>query len=148
MLAPREIELKLDLPLDALRKLKRSLLLDGNHVPGKSVDATSVYFDAGKLNLHKKGISLRVRQVDGRFLQTVKCNEPANGAALSRDEWEIEINGKDLDLDAARRTALEPLLTKKVCRALKPIFETRVHRTVYPILYDGSEIEVASTKDK
>jgi inorganic triphosphatase YgiF len=143
MTAPHEIELKLEVPLEGLRKLEQSQLLRGNHLPGKGADVISVYFDTGKLNLRKKGVSLRVRQMGGRYLQTVKRNEPGNGATLSRDEWETEINGENLDLEAARRTALEPVLTKKVCRALKPVFETRVHRTAYPIRYDGSEIEVS-----
>jgi inorganic triphosphatase YgiF len=143
MVTPREIELKLEVPLEGLRKLEQSQLFCGNHLPSKGADVVSVYFDTGKLDLRKKGLSLRVRQMGGRYLQTVKRNEPGNGATLSRDEWETEINGENLDLEAARRTALEPVLTKKVCRALKPIFETRVRRTVYPIRYDGSEIEVS-----
>jgi triphosphatase len=143
MTAPREIELKLEIPLEGLRNLERSQLLRGNHLPGRGADLVSVYYDTEKLKLRKKGISLRVRQLGGRYLQTVKRNEPGNGTTLSRDEWETEINGKNLDLEAARGTALEPLLTKKVRRALKPIFETRVRRTVYPIRYDGSEIEVS-----
>jgi inorganic triphosphatase YgiF len=143
MTAPREIELKLDIPIEGVRKLEQSLLLRGNRLPGKGADVVSVYFDTGKLKLRKKGVSLRVRQMDGQSLQTVKRNEPGNGATLSRQEWETEINGKSLDLGAARRTALEPLLSKKVRRALKPVFETQVHRTVYPIRYDGSDIEVS-----
>jgi triphosphatase len=141
MKAPRETELKLEIPIEAVPKLKESRLLRG--LPGKAADLVSVYFDTGKLNLRKEGISLRVRQIEGQFLQAVKLNEPGNGAALRRDEWETEINDKNLDLEAARRTALEPLLTKKVCRALKPIFETQVRRTTYPVRYDGSEIEVS-----
>jgi triphosphatase len=141
MKAPRETELKLEIPIEGVRKLEESPLLRG--LPGKGADFVSVYLDTGKLKLRKAGVSLRVRQIDGRFLQTVKRSEPGNGAALSRDEWETEINDGKLDLEAARRTALEPLLTKKICRALKPIFETRVRRTIYPIRYEGSEIEVS-----
>jgi triphosphatase len=143
MTAPREVELKLDIPVEEMRKLEQSPLLRGNHLPGKRADLVSVYFDTGKQKLRKKGVSLRVRQIDGQFLQTVKRNESGNGAALTRQEWETEINDQNPDLGAARETALEPLLTKKVRRALKPIFETRVRRTVYPIRYDGSDIEVS-----
>ena len=78
MTAPHEIELKLEVPLEGLRKLEQSKLLRGNHLPGKGVDVVSVYFDTGKLNLRKKGVSLRVRQMGGRYLQTVKRNEPGN----------------------------------------------------------------------
>jgi triphosphatase len=143
MTAPREIELKLEVPVEGLRKLERSQLLRGNHLPRKGAELVSVYFDTRKLKLRKKGVSLRVRHMGGRLLQTIKRNEPGNGATLSRNEWETEIHGENLDLDAARGTALEPLLTEKVCRALKPIFETRVRRTVYPISYDDSDIELS-----
>ena len=40
-------------------------------------------------------------------------------------------------------TALEPLLTPEVRASLRPMFETRIRRTVYLIGRDGSEIEVA-----
>src|SRR5215831_5906868 len=148
MTAPREIELKLEIPVQGLRKLERSQLLLGNHSPLKGAELVSVYFDTGRLKLRKKGVSLRVRHVGGQHLQTIKRNEPGNGATVSRNEWETEINGKDLDLGAARGTPLEPLLTGRVRRALKPIFETRVRRTVYPIRYDNSDIEVSIDKGR
>jgi inorganic triphosphatase YgiF len=143
MTAPREIELKLEIPVEGLRKLDVSQLLRGNHLPRKGAELVSVYFDTPSLKLRKKGVSLRVRHVGGQHLQTIKRNEPGNGATLSRNEWETEIRGKNLDLEAARGTALEPLLTGRVRRALQPIFETRVRRTVYPIRYDDSDIQLS-----
>jgi triphosphatase len=135
------LKVKLEIPIEAMRKLEASLLL--RRLPGKEADLVSVYFDNEKLKLRKRGGALQIRQIDGHFLQTAERNEFGNGAALRRDEWETEINDKKLDIEAARRTALKPLLTKKVCRGLKPIFETRVRRTIYPIRYYGSEIEVS-----
>jgi inorganic triphosphatase YgiF len=143
MKAPCEVELKLEVSVEGLRKLDRSHLLRANHLRRKSAELVSVYFDTRRLKLRKKGVSLRVRHVGGQHLQTIKRNEPGNGATLSRNEWESEIDGTNLDLEAARGTALEPLLTGKVRQALKPIFETRVRRTVYPISYDDSDIELS-----
>jgi triphosphatase len=143
MTAPREIELKLEIPVEGLRKLDLSQLLRGNHLPHKGAELVSVYFDTPSLKLRKKGVSLRVRRVGEQHLQTIKRNEPGNGATLSRNEWETEIDGKNLDLEAARGTALEPLLTGRVRRTLQPIFETRVRRTVYPIRFDDSDIELS-----
>jgi inorganic triphosphatase YgiF len=143
MTAPREIELKLEIPAKGLRKLERNQLLRENQLLSKGVELVSVYFDTQRLKLRKKGVSLRVRHVDGQHLQTIKRNEPGSAATLSRNEWEVEIGGNNLDLEAARGTALEPLLTGKVRRALKPVFETRVRRTVYPIRYDDSDIELS-----
>jgi triphosphatase len=143
MTAPHEIELKLEVPLEGLRKLDRSQLLRRNHLHRKGAELVSVYFDTPSLTLRKRGVSLRVRHVGEQHLQTIKCNEPGNGATLSRDEWETEIDGNNLDLEAARGTALQPLLTGRVRRGLQPIFETRVRRTVYPMRYDDSDIELS-----
>jgi len=143
MKAPREVELKLEVPVEGLRKLERNPLLRGNQLPRKGAELVSVYFDTQRLKLRKKGVSLRVRHVGGQHLQAIKRNEPGNGAALSRNEWETDIDGKNLDFEAAKGTALEPLLTRKVRRDLKPIFETRVRRTVYPIRFEDSDIELS-----
>jgi inorganic triphosphatase YgiF len=143
MKAPREVELKLEVPVEGLRKLERNPLLRGNQLALKGADLVSVYFDTQRLKLRKKGVSLRVRHVCGQHLQAIKRNEPGNGAARSRNEWETDIDGKNLDFEAAQGTALEPLLSRRVRRDLKPIFETRVRRTVYPIRYDDSDIELS-----
>jgi triphosphatase len=98
MKAPREVELKLEVPVQGLRKLERSRLLRENHLPRKGLELVSVYFDTGKLKLRKKGVSVRVRHFGGQHLQTIKRNEPGNGATLSRNEWENEIDDTNLDL--------------------------------------------------
>jgi triphosphatase len=143
MTAPREFELKLEIPVEGLRKLDLRRLLRRKRLPREGAELVSVYFDTPSLKLRKKGVSLRVRHVGGQHLQTIKCNEPGNGATFSRNEWETEIDGNNLDLEAARGTALEPLLTGRVRRALQPIFETRVRRTIYPIRYDDSDIQLS-----
>ncbi len=75
-------------------------------------------------------------------MQTIKS--PNGHAGLfNRSEWKQEVKGRDIDLIAARDTALEPLLSVRVRNALQPVFETRVERTVYQIERNGSEIEVA-----
>jgi triphosphatase len=114
----------------------------------KTEELVSVYFDTAKLKLRKHGISLRVRHVGDRHVQTIKQDRTDDGAALSRDEWECEVDDGTPDFDAARGTALEPLLTKKARRALKPMFETRVRRTVYPITLGGTEIELSLDKGR
>jgi inorganic triphosphatase YgiF len=60
-----------------------------------------------------------------------------------RGEWEHEIKGDVPNLRKVHGTPLAPLLTKKLRRKLKPIFETRVHRTSVPIRKNGSWIEMA-----
>src|SRR5262245_34618433 len=101
----------------------------------------STYYDTADLVLRKAGVSLRVRDTNGRFVQTIMS---ANGAGLfDRSEWEHEVKDRDIDLIAASGTVLEPLLSVRVRNALRPVFETRVDRTVYQVARNGSDIEVA-----
>src|SRR5262245_42567725 len=132
MAPPREIELKLDVPIDSLPRLTRSALLKGAAASQpKPVSVVSVYFDTDKLALRNKGLSLRVRRVNGRLVQTVKQE---NGAGVfDRHEWEHDVRARQPDFDAARETALAPLLNKKLRRKLKPVFETRVRRKKFQI---------------
>ena len=81
---------------------------------------------------------LRVRRVGNRYVQTIKAT--GNSAPFERDEWEAEIAGEEPDLSLAGGTALEPLVNGKLRRQLKPLFETRVRRTVYPIADDTRAI--------
>jgi inorganic triphosphatase YgiF len=102
----------------------------------------SVYFDTPKFKLRKSGISLRVRSDGMRYIQTIK-SDPGPGDVSRRDEWETEIAGAVPDLRATRGTVPERLLSKKIRRALKPVFETRVERKVFPLQTGGTTVELA-----
>jgi triphosphatase len=145
----REIELKLEVPAYSLARLTRSSLLKGASTAGeKPATQVSVYFDTDKLKLRKKGVSLRVRRIGRRYVQTVKQETGESETLLDRNEWEYPVRSKQPDLDAARDTALGPLLNKKLRRSLKPVFETRVQRSVYPIQRGDSEIELIIDQGK
>ena len=135
----KEIELKLEVPPQELRRLKgwRALSRKG----AGEQDLASVYFDTPKHKLGRNGISLRIRRNGKKRLQTVK-SQGADGS-FRRGEWENEIKGDVPDLRKVQGTALEPLLTKKLKHKLIPVFETRVCRTVGPVRRNGSQIEVA-----
>ena len=135
----KEIELKLEVPPQELRRLKgwRALSRKG----AGEQDLASVYFDTPKHKLGRNGISLRIRRNGKKRLQTVK-SQGADGS-FRRGEWENEIKGDVPDLRKVQGTALEPLLTKKLKHKLIPVFETRVCRTVGPVRRNGSRIEVA-----
>ena len=142
----QETELKLDLAPSALRHFARSVALKG-HARPRSKNVVSVYFDTADFQLRKAGFSLRVRRDGRRRLQTVK-QEGERAAVLSRNEWEQPIRGDQPDLDAARDTGLKPLLTKKLARKLKPVFETSIRRTVYPMRDGHTEIELTLDEGK
>jgi triphosphatase len=137
----QEIELKFTAPKEILPRLQ-------HRVPAKiargarSKSLVSVYFDTDKLKLHKCGLTLRVRSDGEHRVQTIKAG---NGQAITtRGEWEREIRSDQPDFKAARGTPVEKILRKKKLRAaIKPIFETRVMRTTYPVKVGRSLIEVA-----
>jgi triphosphatase len=135
----KELEVKLDLAPDGnLRALpKIALLRELNGIPRRTTEV-SVYFDTDGHKLRKSGLMLRVRRVGGRYVQTIKANGYL--APFERDEWEAEIAGQKPDLSLAEGTPLEPLMTKKLRRRLKPLFETRVRRTTYPLNDDKHAI--------
>ena len=83
----REIELKLEASAPALARLKQSpLLRDATLRSSKPVSLVSVYFDTEKLKLHKKGMSLRVRRVGHRQVQTIKKEGMEGTALFARSE--------------------------------------------------------------
>lgn len=101
----------------------------------------STYFDTPEHLLRRNGVSLRIRQAGKKRVQTIKTAR--NGIALGRSEWESKIHSNEPDLQAARGTALEPLLSSNLRRALDPIFATHVHRTLVPLRAGNSLVELA-----
>jgi triphosphatase len=145
MSAPREIELKFEVPIESLPGLSRGPLLKGVRSSGlKPARLVSVYFDTRKLKLRRKALSLRIRRVGGRVVQTVK--QETGSATFVRNEWENDISARQPDLEVVADTPLGSLLNKKLRRGLMPMFETRVRRKVFQLRYDGSEIELCIDK--
>lgn len=137
-----ETELKLKVSPSDLGKLKTARTLrrrDG--MPAKEAYLVSIYFDTNKHALETKGVSLRVRQSGDKRVQTIKTT--ATDIPFSRSEWEHKIDSDEPDFRAARGTALAPMLTKRLKRKLRPIFETRILRTTVPFQKNGSRIEMA-----
>jgi triphosphatase len=136
-----EVELKLAAPRSALRQAMhaRWLTKAATEKPNRQ-RLTSIYFDTPDFALRDQGVSLRVRKTDSANLQTINATA---GDIVRRDEWENEIEDNRPKLSLARNTALAPLLTNQIRRELRPAFETDVERTVMPVRFGKSEIEVA-----
>src|ERR1700730_13287673 len=85
----REIELKLEVPMRNLPRLAASPLLKGvTTLERKPADLVSTYFDTNKLKLRQHGLSLRVRRIGSRLVQTVKQEHNGNAALFTRGEGE------------------------------------------------------------
>ncbi len=85
------------------------------------------------------GFSLRVREVGGAWVQTVKSE--AQGVA-ARGEWETPLPDAGLDLKAAARTPLGDVL-KGLRGELGPLFVTRVARGKRIIRQGAARVEAA-----
>ena len=146
MATPKEIEIKLELAPASLPRLKKIPLIRALEAPAKRTTEVSVYFDTDKHKLRKNGVMLRVRHIGtatsrpSRQPAVEDCSSATNGRAKSR--------AKQPDLGLARGTALEPLISDKFRRQLKPLFETRVTRTVYPLTNGTRTIELTVDQGK
>jgi triphosphatase len=131
MVLQKELELKFEVEPTILRRLNKIPMIKALNKRPKYATEASVYFDNDKHELHKKGLMLRVRRIGKRHVQTIKT--AGNSAPIDRDEWETEIAGAQPELDLISGTPLEDLITKKIRRGLRPMFETRVRRTNYSL---------------
>jgi len=128
---PQEIELKfLCAPQDLGRVLAAAPEGDDD-----CRELISVYFDTPDLDLQKAGASLRVRESQGRRVQTLK-----RGDGLAREEHESPIAGDAPDPSLG---PLPELLPQGVRGELKPAFHVRVMRRQRLVRFEGAEIELA-----
>jgi triphosphatase len=139
MSTPQEFELKLEVEPDKADDLDRHLARARSGT-SRTENITSVYFDTDDKKLRDAGVSLRVRSFGERHIQTIKSLQP--GHLFSRGEWEQDVKGPWPDLGGVKNTALAPL-SKNLAELLRPIFESRVQRTVHLVHENGSQIEVA-----
>src|SRR5262245_39613900 len=146
MVLQKELELKFEVDPTTLRRLNRIPMIKGLNTRPKYATEASVYFDNDKHELHNKGLMLRVRRIGKRHVQTIKT--AGNSATIERDEWETETAGAQPELDLIRGTPLEDLITKKIRRGLRPMFETRVRRTNYSLTDKARAIELTVDRGK
>src|SRR5262245_3005901 len=146
MVLQKELELKFDIEPTILRRLNKVPMIKALNKRPKYATEASVYFDNDKHALHKKGVTLRVRRIGKRHVQTIKT--AGNSAPIERDEWETEIAGAQPELDLISGTPLEDLITKKIRRGLKPMFETRVRRTHYSLTDKERAIDLTIDRGK
>lgn len=136
--AAREYELKFELDAADARKIETHPLL------AQSVAETrrliSVYFDTPDFVLRKAGVALRVRDTGRGYVQTIKVAGPQ---LFDRLEWEHPVPGFDPDLAAAAATGLAPFREPQIGKRLRAGFKTTIDRTVFHVVRNGSEIEVA-----
>ena len=136
-----EIELKLALHPRHTGRIRRHPLL--SKIAPQQHHLLSTYFDTPKFDLMQRGIALRVRRVDDRWIQTLKAETQSVGALTSRPEWEIAVtDGSHPDFSVLPQIALDLLAGIKLKR-IAPVFTTEFQRTTWQIGNNAAQAEVA-----
>lgn len=138
-----ETELKLRLPPNrnaAFRRLLANQALSA--VP--PVTLVSVYYDTPSLALMQRDMGLRLRQVDGQWLQTLKLAEQAGAGLHQRPELEEVVSGPALELDRITDRKARRFLTKDtIAPVLAPLFTTTIKRSCWTVQDEqGNTLEV------
>lgn len=94
--------------------------------------------------LAAQGLTLRVREVDGHFIQTVKSRPVEGGgagAALVRGEWEDAVAGPLPDPQAAQTARF---LSAEIAERVRPVFRSEIGRTTIELTPDAdTRVEAA-----
>ena len=140
-----EIQLKLAVTPENIALLKTHPdFADAFHDPTHET-LRSIYFDSDDRFLRKNGLTLRVRRVGEKNVQTIKTVD--RGAKwFERSEWEQPIEGDQPDLARVMDTAIGRVFTDDVRNKVKPIFETRIERETYH--FNGNDTAIAMAFDE
>jgi len=106
----------------------------------------STYYETDDRALARRGLSLRVREHDGRFVQTVKSIGSGKAGALARGEWEDAVAAGRPD---PHGTETGRFLEPGIVDRLKPVFRTEVRRDFVELSpAPGTRIEAAIDRGK
>ncbi|MYM65586.1 CHAD domain-containing protein [Pseudoduganella sp. FT55W] len=140
-----EVELKLLLAPEDNDKLLHHPLLD---TPARVQQLTARYFDTPDLHLLRHGAGLRVRKVDGEWIQTMKAGGSVQSGLHSRNEWEGPVDRPWPRLGKLRKMVgddehwLSMLDVPELKDRLEPLFVVDVQRHSWDVEIGGNRIEV------
>jgi inorganic triphosphatase YgiF len=141
----KELEFKVELTPQELQRVGSSPALAGLTV-GKPVTATlrSIYFDTPDHRLWARGISLRLRAIGDRWVQTVKAGPRIKNGVSNPDEREAAVAGPEPDFAAIDDPRLRRTIERAVrTSALEPQFETVITRTTCRLHSEKGDLELA-----
>jgi triphosphatase len=102
----------------------------------------NVYFDTPDQDLQRAGIALRLRRMNGNWIQTIKSDGGVEAGLHQRNEWEWPVRGDEPELVPFAAADLK-LLTPKLLARLRPLLVTDYWRTIWQLrTAQGAEIEL------
>ena len=133
----QETELKLLFRSQDLSRI-RKLSLIGERAKGRprTRPLLSVYYDTPRRDLHRQGVTLRVRKADGRYIQGVKAEGRRIGGGTVRPEWECPVPTEAPVLSAIADERLKRLVARAGAKGLEPVFRTAFKRTSRRLSFD------------
>jgi inorganic triphosphatase YgiF len=141
-----EVELKLLLAPEHNERLLHHPLLGA---PARVQQLSARYFDTPDLHLLRHGAGLRVRKVDGEWIQTMKAGGSVQSGLHRRNEWEGPVDrswprlGKLRQLIGDDQQWLSILDEPELKQRLEPLFLVDVQRHLWEVETGGNRIEVA-----
>lgn len=94
----KEIEIKLEITAERVEKLLGCSFFTSLGAKIEQKILKNTYYDTSDWQLNKRRIALRVRDSDGRFIQTLKTKGSSNNGLHKRLEWEWDLQQPQLDL--------------------------------------------------
>lgn len=134
-----EIELKLSAAADALPAVRAHPAVASATAGRVRTELMhSAYYDTPERELAAAGVSLRLRRVGARWLQTVKGNGDAAAGVHRRAEFEWRLAGPRLDLTKLAHTPWRKLFARTGGH-YRRVFVTEVRRSEIPLAFaDGT----------
>ncbi|MES2069193.1 MAG: CHAD domain-containing protein [Pseudomonadota bacterium] len=151
-----ETELKLLIdPRHANALRKHPLLKKYALAAPQELHMSDTYFDTPDLGIWRQHAGLRVRHVDGGWVQTLKGGGGAAGGLHRRHEWESAVAGPAPDFAMLKKLVdghkpwAKLLRSTAAGQAVQAIFTTQVTRTIWNLrLATGDEVEFALDQGK
>ncbi len=143
----KEVELKLHTDPEGMAILLETPRLLAAARDGKRTHMHAVYYDTPTMTLNERGACLRVRDEDGRYVQTVKSAGRRAGT-MDREERKVEVPGFEPHPEWLDTVTAVAGLDGDQCGELRAVFTTKYDRLVSLLTYcndDGrsSLIEIA-----
>jgi len=140
-----EIELKLTIdPTDTTLVSQHPFILEHLHSAPQYYDLVSIYFDTPDQRLRKHGWSLRVREWNSQYIQTLKSAGEQIGDLHHRHEWDQPISDTTPNIELFAHNELRQKIIALIDnQPLIVLFKTEFKRTQWDLSFtDGAFVEL------